>query len=178
MRIPTPLIAGSAALFVTLSVAPAARAFERQWHAGADLGWAAVSWRDSVRSGFGGGLHLAYGLSDSYNVLVELSGSTHSVEADQPNLTVLSGAAGMAYTLDVLTWVPYAGLLVGGYRFDGVRLDKAENLLGFQAALGLDYRPSTSWALGVQLRYHTFSDDPFQAHYMTSFARFEVLWGW
>lgn len=155
-----------------------AHAFERQWHAGVDAGVAGVSWNDEIRSGLGGGLHLAYGLTDSYNFVLEMGGSSHSVYADRPALVVSHGAAGMAYTLDVISWVPYMGLLVGGYRFTGAELEDADYRLGFQGALGLDYRPSRSWAVGVQLRYHTFSDDPLSTHYMTSFGRFELLWGW
>lgn len=160
------------------STASTSAAFERQWHAGLDAGLAGVSWNDEVRGGYGGGLHLAYGLSDSYNVLVEVGASSHSVYADRPALTVAHGGLGMAYTLDVIRWVPYMGLLVGGYRFDGAELQDADHRLGFQGALGLDYRPSRSWAVGVQLRYHTFAHDPLAAHYMTSFGRFELLWGW
>lgn len=164
---------------ISLLASPAtAQAFERQWHAGLDAGLAGVSWNDQVHSGLGGGLHLAYGLTDSYNLLVELGASSHSIYADRPALGIAHGAAGMAYTLDVIRWVPYMGLLVGGYRFSGAELEQADYRLGFQAALGLDYRPSRSWAVGIQLRYHTFSDDPLTTHYMTSFGRFELLWGW
>lgn len=169
----------SLSIFVILcSTASGALAFERQWHAGVDVGLAGVSWNDEVRGGYGGGLHLAYGLTDSYNLLLEVGGSSHPLEAGQPALDVAHGAFGMAYTLDVISWVPYMGLLVGGYRFAGAELEEADHRLGFQGALGLDYRPSRSWAVGLQLRYHTFSDDPLSTHYMTSFGRFELLWGW
>ena len=160
------------------SYASAAQAFERQWHAGIDAGLAGVTWNDEVYSGYGGGLHLAYGLTDSYNVLLEVGKTWHSMPGELPSLGVSHWAGGMAYTLDVISWVPYMGLLVGGYRFDGADLGQADHRLGFQGALGLDYRPSRSWAVGLQLRYHTFSDDPLSTHYMTSFGRFELLWGW
>jgi opacity protein-like surface antigen len=163
---------------VVLTLASRADAFERQWHAGVDLGLAAISWNDEIRSGLGGGIHVAYGLTDSYNLMLELGTSSHAIYADRPVLRANHGALGMAYTLDVISWVPYVGLLVGGYRFSGAELEEAEHRLGFQGALGLDYRPSRSWAVGVQLRYHTFAQEPLQTHYMTSFARFEWLWGW
>ncbi len=137
-----------------------------------------MSWNDEFCSGLGGGLHMAYGLTDSYNLMVELGGSTHSISAQSSSLSVMQGATGVAYTLDIISWVPYFGLLIGGYRFAGADLLEADYKLGFQAALGMDYRPSRSWGLGVQLRYHTFSDDPLETHYMTTFGRFELLWGW
>ena len=156
-------------------------AFERQWHAGIDFGYAGVTWRDQFRKGLGGGLHGAYGLTDAYNLLLEVGASTHFVDSEDcegcPNLRTGHAAMGMAYTLDVISWVPYMGLLVGGYRFWGAE-QAAEFKLGFQGALGCDYRPSRSWAVGLQARYHTFSDAPFTANYLTVFARFELLWGW
>jgi opacity protein-like surface antigen len=163
---------------VLLLFAPRVHAFERQWHAGVDVGYAGLSWNDTVHSGFGGGLHLAYGLTDSYNLMVEVGGSTHSVCSGCSSLFAGHAAAGVGYTLDVISWVPYAGLLVGGYRFSGADLESAQAKLGFQAALGLDFRPNRSCAVGVQLRYHTFAADPFQTHYVTTFARFELTWGW
>lgn len=163
---------------VLLAIASRAEAFERQWHAGLDAGFAALSWNDELRSGLGGGLHAAYGLTDSYNALLEVGVSSHSVVAGQPMLVASHAALGMAYTLDVVSWVPYVGLLVGGYQLSGFELRQAEYRLGFQAALGFDFRPSRSWAVGAQLRYHTFAQEPLQAHYMTTFLRFEWLWGW
>ncbi len=71
---------------VLLAIASRAEAFERQWHAGLDAGFAALSWNDELRSGLGGGLHAAYGLTDSYNALLEVGVSSHSVVAGQPML--------------------------------------------------------------------------------------------
>jgi opacity protein-like surface antigen len=171
-------VAGLAAFAAVSAMATASHAFERQWHAGGDLGWSAVSYQGAIRSGYGGGGHLVYGLNDSLNAMLELGVTTHGIWSNRPWLKVSSGAVGISYTLDVARWVPYAGLLVGGYHFSAVDPFKAETKLGFQFALGLDYAFSRSWAAGVQLRYHTFSDDPFSAHYMTTFGRFEYRWGW
>ena len=168
----------SALVFVGVVVAPDAHAFESQWHAGVDLGYAGLSWDGEVRSGLGGGLHGAYGLSDEFNLLLEVGASTHSVCDACSSLRVVHGATGVAYTLDVISWVPYAGLLVGGYGFAGGDLPSAAFRLGFQGALGMDYRPSRWWAVGIQLRYHTLASEPLQTHYVTTFGRFELLWGW
>ena len=40
-----------------------AAAYEKQWHVGADLGYAAL-FGGTTSHGFGGGLHLAYGVTD------------------------------------------------------------------------------------------------------------------
>ena len=152
-------------------------AFERQWHVGVDLGYASLSHDESMHSGVGFGVHGAYGLTDSYNLMLELGASTHPMDG-VPSLTALHGAVGAAYTLDVVSWVPYAGVLVGGYRLSGGGLERGEYRLGFQGALGMDYRPGRSWAVGLQARYHTFATDLFTTHYVTCFGRFEWLWGW
>ena len=169
-------------LLVVLVFAPRANAFERQWHAGVDAGYAGISWDGAFRSGFGGGVHGAYGLTDAFNLMLEVGGSMHSVCEGCSSLSVLHGGAGVGYTLDILRWVPYMGLLVGGYRFGGVTMPEARQdaqfKVGLQGALGMDFRPSRSWAVGVQLRYHTMLDDPLEVHYMTMFGRFELLWGW
>lgn len=161
-----------------LLVSASAEAFERQWHAGADLGMAAVSYNGSIFGGYAAGVHASYGLNDTFNAMVEVSGSMHPVYIGYPALTVGSGAVGVAYTLDVLRWVPYAGVLVGGYHFRGANLQESQWKLGFQVALGLDYSFDRSWAVGAQIRYHTFSDDPLSAHYLTTCLRAEYLWGW
>jgi len=172
------VVSGLAALAAVSAIARISHGFERQWHVGGDLGWSAVSYRGAIRSGYGGGGHVVYGLNDTFNAMLELGLTTHGVYSDRPWLKVASGAVGIGYTLDILRWVPYAGLLVGGYRFSGGVLEKAEVKLGFQFALGLDYALSRSWAIGAQVRYHTFSDDPLSAHYLTTFGRFEYRWGW
>ncbi|MBI5535898.1 MAG: outer membrane beta-barrel protein [Deltaproteobacteria bacterium] len=178
------LLPGLCAFAAVSAIATASHAFERQWHLGADLGWSAVSHKTSIDGqerifgGYGAGGHLVYGLNDTFNAMLEVGVSGHPIYSNRPWMTVASGAAGVSYTLDILRWVPYAGLLVGGYHFSAVGHDKAETKLGFQLALGLDYAFNRSWAMGVQLRYHTFADDPFSAHYMTTFGRFEYRWGW
>lgn len=158
--------------------APCAHAFERQWHLGLDTGAAALSYNGGAYGGLGAGAHLTYGLTDSFNALVEIDASSHSVDPGRPSLKLASGSIGAAYTLDIIRWVPYFGVLAGGYRFSGADLQKAEYKLGFQFALGLDYEINRSWSVGAQLRYHTFSDDPLSTVYLTSFLRASYVWGW
>src|SRR5882724_3495526 len=69
-------VAASAFALVVAARPGAAWGFERQWHAGIDAGYARL-FGQSASSGFGGGAHLAYGLSDMFNALVELDASRH-----------------------------------------------------------------------------------------------------
>jgi hypothetical protein len=173
------LLAAAVVVGVELVASPA-RAAERQWHAGLDAGYAALFGGASA-GGIGGGAHLAYGLSDAFNALVELDMSRHS----SVETTVWSGAAGIAYTFDVARIVPYAGLLVGGYRLAGkvkcveTGCIPSVNALGGQVVLGLDYQLDPNWAIGGQLRMHTiFAADPVGVlAYDTTFLRAEYTWG-
>jgi hypothetical protein len=168
--------------------APQAHAYERQWHAGLDGGYAGL-FGDQTVSGFGGGVHLGYGLSDAFNLLVEIDGTRHP-DAGSRGTTVWSGGAGIAYTLDVAKLVPYAGLLASGYRLVGdVKCVQREdgsaacvpfaNAPGMQIVLGLDYQLDKNWAIGVELRMHTiFAAEPVGVvAYETTFVRAEYVWG-
>lgn len=155
---------------IVLTIASRAEAFERQWHAGIDGGYASL-FGDNASGGFGGGTHLGYGLSDAFNALLELDVTRHP----SAPTTVWSGGAGVAYTLDVARAVPYAGLMGAGYKLTGAFPTTAP---GFQIVLGLDYQLERSWALGVQLRMHTiFAKDVGTTAYATTFLRVEYLWG-
>jgi hypothetical protein len=160
-------------------------AFERQWHAGVDAGYASLFSQPS-KSGFGGGAHLAYGLSDAFNALLEADVTRHfggslpdkpSAEdrsIDRRGRTVWSGALGLAYTLDVARVVPYAGALAGVYAIAGG--DHVVVAPGGQLALGLDYQLERNWALGAQFRMHALLNDGVQS-YATVFLRAEYIWG-
>lgn len=160
----------------------AAHAFEKQWHVGIDAGYAVIF--DQGVSGFGGGVHAAYGLSDSLNAMLELDVTRHAgagiVSGAGPNATVTSletiasGAAGVAYTIDIARAVPYIGVLAAGYRVG----DLSAFSPGGQLALGLDYQLERNWAVGAQLRMHTiFTADAGTLAYATTFLRLEYLWG-
>jgi hypothetical protein len=159
----------SAAL--VLVVSQRAEAFERQWHAGVGAGYANL-FGDHGSSGFGGGAHLAYGLTDAFNLVLDVD-VTHHPSADT---NVWSSGAGVAYTLDVARIVPYAGLLVAGYKLSG---DLSKFAPGGQLALGVDYQLDRHWAAGLDLRMHTiFAADPVGTlAYATTFLRAEYLWG-
>jgi hypothetical protein len=168
------------ALLLVLGLPRSAWAFERQWHVGLDAGYARL-FGQGAASGFGGGGHLAYGLSDMFNALVELDATVHPASST----TVWSGAAGLAYTLDVARVVPYAGFLGGAYL---VRGDVEKNAFMVQFAAGVDYELERNWAIGLQIRvpvasitpnvrtlFSVTSDDT--KGYAVTFVRVEYLWG-
>src|SRR5262245_16342123 len=72
-------------------------AFERQWHAGAGLSYTAlIRHSGDVRHGVGGGLHLTYGINDTWNLLAEFN------VVGQPAQSAMfwGGGIGAAYVID------------------------------------------------------------------------------
>jgi hypothetical protein len=127
------------------------------------------------------GVYGAYGLSDLFDVGVEVLGSRHV--RDDGNCDLVGISAGIFYKLDVLRWIPYGGLELGYYRFLGDTRPRAlpENEAGFSLDLGLDYVLSPSVGLGMKLRYHGFLHDfPTgleDAPLFTGLFRAEYRWG-
>jgi len=168
-------------LAATIVLAPSpARAYEHQWHIGGALGYALTI--DPTYNGFGGGVHLTYGLTDAFNAMVELDLTAHP----GADALVGSGSIGAGYVLDILEWVPYVGLMAGVYDFfsyGGGCGGKGEpgciaTRIGFSVPVGLDYLVSRSLAIGVAGRYHILpigGDSTTQ--YLTVFARAEYIWG-
>lgn len=95
-----------------------------------------------------------------------------------------SASIGAGYVIDILQWVPYVGLMVGGYQL-GVFFDACDapgascggTRLGLSVPIGLDYQVSRNFAVGVQGRYHLLLGDEV-AHILTAFARAEYIWGY
>lgn len=177
-------------------VAPSAGAFERQWHAGAGLGVVELSRGDFSGAAVGVELDLTYGLSDVFNAMLEASYSPHvltgaiagppdakgnpgpSVDFKLPGkYESFTTVAGIAYTLDVLRWIPYAGILAGTSYVKGPTL--AEARFDWALALGLDYQVSRPFAVGVALRFH---DAPSKASPSTTlfqaWLRAAYTWGY
>lgn len=176
-----PLTAAALALAALLAPSQA-DAFERQWHAGASIGYALLADGGSY-PGLGGSVHLTYGLTDAINALAELNTASHP----GGDLMMLGASAGAAYVLDILQWVPYAGLMLGAY--DSVRLapcgshgqpDCHSARFGISVPFGLDYTFSRTFAAGFAGKYTLLipgaGDGP--GSYFTAFARAEILWGY
>lgn len=142
------LVCASLSCFAAFCLAPSASAFERQWHLGGGLG--AATFAEDYGTGPAASLYAAYGISDMFDVRLELTGSRHAWGEDKLAWGY-SGAAGLAYKVDVLSWVPYFGLLAGYQGFSG---DTAADSgwAELSIPLGLDYSPSRSFAIGAQIR--------------------------
>jgi hypothetical protein len=179
------LVAAAVALAGVAFAAPAS-AVEHELSAGPDLGGAMLvqSGKSTPDIGPAAGLHATYGLSDAFNLLVEggwslLSPSTPQGASVPRTLPAWAANAdvGVAYVLDVFQWVPYAGLLVGGYDFAGGTIGGSKLYLGAALALGLDYRVRPHWTVGVAVRQHMVTDTTAYPSFTQAFARFEYVWG-
>jgi hypothetical protein len=168
---------GAAAL-----LAPArAEAYEHQWHAGVSLGYAAL-FGATTSHGFGGGMHLAYGVNDWLNLMAEINATAHPYA----QWTVVSGAFGASYVFDVLQWVPWVGAAFGPAGL--VSTDKqcgiavAEPCTAFRLNLeipfGLDYQVSRSFNVGVTGRFQLLLLGSTPWTTLGAFARAEYTWGY
>lgn len=153
-----------------------ALAFERQWHVGGGAG---------ITSGNGLSLspalsaYAAYGLSDVFDARAELTARGYDLGADS-HPSALSAMGGVAYKLDVLRWVPWAGVYAGYLAFlkappEGSVYKRHDAALGL--GLGLDYAFSRHVGAGVSLRF----DQALTRSSASSFdalLRVEYRWGW
>jgi hypothetical protein len=170
------------------SLAPSARAVEREHHLGVDAGGSmlVIGDKSTPDVGAGVGAYWAYGLSDAFNLMAETGWSLVALhETPQSASTprtrpawVANAGAGIGYVFDVLRWVPYAGVLVEGYALSGGTIHGVSILPGAAIALGFDYRFSRSMAAGAALRQHMFLDMSTYPSFTQLFARLEYTWGW
>ncbi len=167
-----------------------AHAFEKQHHVGGGIAPGILSVDgDGASPGLGLHAHYAYGLNDTFNFLVE-GGATFfpwkqvlptdpkaAIPAPRPNL-VGNLAAGLIYNLDVVKFVPYGGLLLGGYTLSGGGLDGVTVAGGAQVALGVDWHLSRKFGVGFGVRQHflltKMSDYP---SFTQVILRAEYKWG-
>lgn len=163
-------------------------ATERQHHLGlAPVGTLLKVRNHHLSSGVGATALYTYGLTDQFNFMAE---ATHSFlglgEAGKPTSPPLvrpgfmsTGAVGVSYVLDVLRWVPYAGILASGNVLGGGVLPGAFFAPGAQVALGLDYQFSRHVVAGVGFRQHflltRLADYPL---YSSLFLKAEWQWGY
>jgi hypothetical protein len=170
------LLVGAACL-----VSGRAEAFENQWHLGGGVGIAKHARVDGVAPLVG--IHGAYGLSDMFDLRLEL-GAT-GLHADGERVTYLTQAlAGVTYKLDVIQLIPYGGVLLGASR--GTRLldDKANDRFEPTVSLlfGLDYALSRATGLGLAVGLHAMpfegSGSATDSILTTVLLRAEHRFGW
>jgi hypothetical protein len=159
----------AAAFAVTLSAANA-RAFEREWHLGGGLGGAAAN---GYPFGPAVNLYGAYGLSDVFDLRLELAASRHGTT---PDPAVLYGAKlALAYKVDVIQWIPYLAVSAG---YLGVTERRAPFTLGQPTVgllAGLDYALTRNFGLGIAGSYD-YAFHP-GAAYVNGFLRAEYRFG-
>jgi len=158
-----------------------ASAFERQWHLGGGLG--VTAYPSTYSLGPAVGLNGAYGISDVFDVKVELLGSLHRYDLtprSTEHIEPFSIAAGLSYKLDVLQWIPYGALLVG-YSHIGGSLAPGESAHADDAVaalvVGLDYAVSRDFGLGVSVRGDFRLSTPSSGEAITPLLRAEYHWG-
>lgn len=151
-----------------------AHAFERQWRVGAGVGIASAS---GASFGPAVGAHAAYGVSDVFDLHLELTGSSHWPSAGAPRDFAV-GALGVAYKLDVLEWIPYALVGAGGAVEQRAGELEARVAPALSAGGGLDYLAWRELAFGVQLRGHWLLVETESSPYAVGLLRAEYRWGW
>jgi hypothetical protein len=173
-------------LAAVLSLTSAAQAFERQWHVGGGVGLAIVPGSD-YPAGPLLGVHAAYGLSDMFDVRLELAMSRHVLAVVPEEEQWLYGAdAAIAYKVDIIEWVPYFGLLAGYHGATKPPRAQAsdesatfeQHEVDFGSLMGVDYSFSRSFALGAQIRYHAFLSNLTGGGYTVAALHAEYRWGW
>ena len=178
------LAAVGIALSAALAASPAdAREKEHRLGLDAGLTMLTVGGTPYVCCGVGG--HYVYGLTDMFDFMAE--GSASIVSFRGASDTSSSGrptmashvTTGIAYTLDVATFVPYGGVLVGGYLLNGGALTSPLPLFGGELAIGIDWRLSHTWTVGFAIRQHELLTKlSTYASYTDAFFTFDYAWGW
>jgi hypothetical protein len=178
-----PRLLGALAFGAALLAPRAARAFEHQWRAGANFGWSALLGA-TTSHGFGGGLNLTYGINDTFNLLAEINATAHPYA----QWSIVSGAVGGAYVVDVGQWVPWVGAAVGPAGF--LNTDPQCGLavaqpctamrLNLEIPFGLDYQISRRFSVGVTGRFQLLllgysGWAPWET--LGAFAHAEYTWG-
>jgi hypothetical protein len=178
------------ALAVASLVLPSsARAVEREHAIGVNAGGAILMVADKSSPDIGAsiGVHYTYGLSDAFNLVAdagwslvalnEVLGDPSTPRTRPTNVTNVD--VGVAYVLDVLQWVPWGAVEAGGYALQGGTIDGVKLLPGVAIAVGLDYRLSRSWSIGVTAREHLLiPDTSTYPSFLQGLVRFQYVWGW
>ncbi|MBK9265072.1 MAG: hypothetical protein IPM54_35495 [Polyangiaceae bacterium] len=167
-----------------------AGAYERQWQVGLGVGYAQLINEGGTPvtpaslHGIGSSLTITYGLTDAINIIGHADFNAHP--GDAPTL-LYGGSVGVAYVIDVLRWVPWAGVTAGGYGVSALEPCVATNdvpctnaRLGFSLLGGIDYQVSRSFSIGAMGRYGVllFGNQNAVDHTIGGFIRAQYIWGY
>jgi len=164
-----------------------AQAAARQWQAGARLG---IAWLDGPGLGPSADAYLRHGLSDSFDLELQVLTSLHPFPpASDPVQPVGSAPSdrgwalglgpGVLYRWDVLRMIPFAGVGLGIYEWGGVDAELNRAQFGGSARLGLDYLLTRDVVLSVQTSAHAaWSDDGVTIPWFQLGLGAAHAWGW
>ncbi len=152
-----------AAALVGLTSSGLARAFEREWHLGAGVGVADLT-TQGIDPGLEAGAHLAYGLSDTFDLRLDARYAWLPLRLDpapsHPAMAEMRAFAwtdaSLTYKVDVLRAVPWLAGGVGYFHaFQEPLPEQAlwSNDVHLFAAVGLDYALTRQLGLGATARY-------------------------
>ena len=124
-------------------------------------GLTAARWADS-RGGpaildSGLALGATWWFTDFWSVALRLRGTSTITGVDAP-APVMNAALEARYVLDALTWVPWACAGAGGGWGDHSGPGGGAAAL-VHAGVGIDYRPSRRWSVGLSGRYYVALTD-------------------
>jgi len=159
-----------------------ASAFEGQWHVGGGLGLMSYG-GDTHFTMPELALHGAYGLSNVFDVRLEL-GESLPLSSGKSNRGLGYAEAVLAYKLDIIEWIPWAGLGAGAFAATGDLQGRGREALQPAASLwfGLDYAFNREWGAGAFIGMHSWFADSTRSglHYAaTNFGlRIERRFGW
>lgn len=159
---PRPVMKGIVMLVASASVglfATKALAFDHQWQVG--LGASAMTFANTRNYWVPAlSVHGTYGLSDVFDARLEMAMGAPLGSA--PSGSTLEYAEGvLAYKLDVIEWVPWAGIGAGLFGATSGFQGNGRDALQPAASLwvGLDYAFSRQWGAGAIVAIHAWPFD-------------------
>jgi hypothetical protein len=177
-------VVGGALLGAFLFSVANARAVEHQHELAVDVGTGILAISDKSAPDVGPtfGIHYGYGITDMFNLAVEVHYTVLELAVPTtgpPTLpgTMWNAAAGLQYVVDVMRWVPYLGALGGVYWMQGGTIGSYVQP-GAQLTIGLDYLVTPKWAIGFEGSEHfLFTQMSVFPSYTTAFVRTMFLFG-
>lgn len=156
--------------------APSAFAFDDLWHVGGGLGAVNTS-ASAIRLGPAANGYVSYGLSDMFDLKLDLAASSHAVELATGTETLhamYTATLGASYKIDVGDWIPYLGGHLGSIYADmpgDLGIGTRGLLVG--GVVGLDYFAGRELGFGITNRWHWLIDG---GNLVDLFVRIEYRW--
>ncbi len=135
---------------VVVSFAGGASAFEKQWRFGGGAGVIVPS--EPYALGPAVGAYGAYGVSDVFDVKLELSLARATAEPDLASF-MYGAYGGLAYKLDVIQWIPYIGVRAGAVGVSDAAPPFEALSPSVGGIAGVDYALSRSLGFGLELSF-------------------------